>query len=83
MLFFLGIRAAVTEFAVGPGKHWSSGTWLIAIFEVPLRICRKAIDLLPAVGNVFQKHRHVVVGILPSVATPLRAEPHHPLDVSP
>ena len=39
-----------------------------------------AIDLLPAVGKAFQKHRHVVVGVLPCVAARPRAEQHHPLD---
>ena len=27
-----------------------------------------AVDLLPAVGKAFQKHRHVVVGLVPRVA---------------
>ena len=39
-----------------------------------------AVDLLPAVGKTFQKHNHVVVGVLARLAARSRAEQHHPLD---
>ena len=39
-----------------------------------------AVDLRPAVDKAFQKHCHVVVGVLACVAARSRAEQHHPLD---
>src|SRR5690348_9872464 len=48
--------------------------------ESQLAVCLRAVDLLPAVGEVFQKHRDVVVGVLPRVAARPRAEQHHPFD---